>query len=91
MYTVKQLVKKENAIDILLMLDCTGSMIKWIDEAAKNLVNIIDKLKEKVSDMCNVRCAFIGYKDIGDKGQTKDHFDIIDFTEDVEEVKKMIL
>jgi hypothetical protein len=41
--------------------------------------------------VCNIRCAFIGYKDIGDKGQTKDHFDIIDFTEDVDEVKKMIM
>ena len=37
-----------------------------------------------------MRCAYVGYRDFGDKGQSNEHFDLMDFTTNLEAVKSMI-
>ena len=90
MEPVKELLKKEKSVDLLLMMDCTGSMDEWIEEASQNLIKIIDSVENKTSEECKIRCGYIGYRDFGDFGQTEEHFDIIKFTENIQEVKDMI-
>ena len=47
----------------------------------------------KRSGISKIRCGYIGYRDFEAKtiGLTIDHFDIIQFTEDIESVKSFIL
>jgi len=40
---------------------------------------------------CKIRCGYIGYRDIGDRGLTTKNFDIKPFTEDVDSVKQIIM
>lgn len=35
---VKQSVKEKNVIDILFLMDCTGSMGSWIESAKNNIL-----------------------------------------------------
>tara|TARA_B110000285_G_C14571016_1_gene357834 strand:+ start:209 stop:541 length:333 start_codon:yes stop_codon:yes gene_type:complete len=90
MLPAAKIIKQENNIDVLLMMDCTLSMHHWIREAKENLISIMDMIKKKSKHGCRIRCGYIGYRDFGDIGQTKEHFDLMDFTEDHQAVKDMI-
>jgi hypothetical protein len=46
MQAQKQALMRENSIDLLMLMDCTGSMISWIKEASQNLVKVIDAVKK---------------------------------------------
>lgn len=41
----KEVVKKEEDLDLLLLMDCTSSMSSWIKESANNLVKIIQTVR----------------------------------------------
>ena len=62
-------------VDICFVIDCTSSMGRWIEEAKYKTV-------EMVKDICDthegaeVRVAFVGYRDYGDK----DKLILVDFT-----------
>ena len=45
MSQARELVKKEDDIDLLLLLDCTTSMHSWIKKSQENLITIINKIK----------------------------------------------
>ena len=36
-----------NEVDLLLLMDCTGSKGSWIRQAQNDLINIIDAVKKK--------------------------------------------
>lgn len=38
---IKENVKERNVIDILFLMDCTGSMKAWIESAKENIIDII--------------------------------------------------
>ena len=71
--------------DLLLIMDTTGSMKKWINEAKKRLSDIIEHFRKKYRRY-KLRIGFIGYKDFGDEG----HLDFVDFTEDYKHVDEVI-
>ena len=77
-------------VDVVIILDCTGSMEPYLEEAQKNIVKIIDSVKSTCSEKTNIRVAFVGYKDFGIKFEI-DHFKIIDFTTDIELAKQKIM
>lgn len=55
-------LRKAEEVDICFMMDCTGSMWSYINEA-KNVVHcVVDKLCKKFQDF-KLRFAFIGYRD----------------------------
>ena len=92
--TKKQPVRpKRNAItregaktlDLCLILDCTGSMSSWIQRSKNTLREIIDHVKNENKNL-TVRVAFVAYRDISDANR----FDVTDFTEDIDLVKKKI-
>ena len=49
--------------DILLIMDLTGSMRKWMTEAYKRLEEITRNIKKKIKNY-KIRFAFVGYRDI---------------------------
>ena len=81
---------QKNGVDLLLLMDCTGSMKDWIDECKDNLLDVMKNVREKCNIQSNIRIAYIGYRDIGDEGADYLHMDVIDFTTDHEEVKLKI-
>ena len=76
-------------VDVVIILDCTGSMEPYLENAQENIVKIIDSVKATCSEKTNIRIAFVGYKDFGIKFEYK-HFKIIDFTSDIVMAKWLI-
>ena len=70
-------------------MDCTNSMGAWIHQSAKNLVRIVDAVKEYSNYKATIRAAYVGYRDFGDIGDDK-HFDIMDYTTDLAKVQQKI-
>jgi hypothetical protein len=65
-------LKDADVIDLLLFMDCTGSMRNYIKKSGETLVEIINlaeqHLVKKNINIRKIRVAFIGYRDEGDKG-----------------------
>ncbi|CAM9793855.1 unnamed protein product [Ectocarpus sp. 4 AP-2014] len=55
-------------VDLCFVMDCTGSMQSWIDQAKTKLLGIIDQAKKDVTNF-SLRVAFVGYRDFGDRVQ----------------------
>jgi len=70
--------KKQFGLDLCFVMDCTGSMASWIEQA-KDKVNAIMEASLKIDKRVFPRVAFIGYRDYGDL--PKDRYFLIDFTE----------
>ena len=97
-----ELIKKENDIirkgikeikiifsilDLLFIMDNTGSMEGYFDILKKNLIDIIDKIKEKAPQI-EINFGYIGYKDI--KQIINNECKLISFTSDYNFIKEEI-
>ena len=82
---VLKLIKAQSAVDICFMMDCTGSMIPYIESAKKNINNLTQTIKA----MCNTtpRLAFVGYRDIDHK---QDNLIQLDFTSDTDAFRNFL-
>ena len=77
--------KSSKILDLCLVLDCTASMGMWIERSKDTLKQIIDTVKTENQGL-TVKVAFVAYRDITDHNR----FDTIDFTDDIDSVKKKI-
>ncbi|CAM9131295.1 unnamed protein product [Ectocarpus fasciculatus] len=59
---------RKTHVDLCFVMDCTGSMQYWIDQARRRLRDIIDQARKDVANIC-LRVAFVGYRDFGDRVQ----------------------
>jgi hypothetical protein len=66
-----------------MLMDCTGSMDEWIEQASQDLLKVIEEVKKRSSKNSVIRVAYVGYRDFDDIGD-RDHFDIMDYTTDLE-------
>ncbi|CAD8203029.1 unnamed protein product [Paramecium pentaurelia] len=78
-------IKERNILDVVFIMDCTGSMKKWIDQARESISSIIDIFNKTVSQT-QIRIAFVGYRDFKDVKHIQYH----DFTTDVDLIKQFI-
>lgn len=77
----------DGPLDLVLMLDCTGSMGAFIEESKKKLIAITEQLGAwYVGQKDGLRVGFVGYRDIGDAGQ---HV-VCDPTSDFESVLEVV-
>ena len=74
------------ALDLCLIMDCTGSMEQWIERAQHTLTQIIDSVRAE-NEGLTVRVAFVGYRDFTE-GEKR--FSLMDFTEDINVMKTFI-
>ena len=51
-------------------------MGKYIEQAQKNLIQIIEDVKKNCKLDAVIRIGYIGYRDIGDQGTDFEHMDI---------------
>ena len=73
-------------VDICFMMDCTGSMTSYINEAKTVVHRVVEKLGKKFHDL-KLRCAFIGYRDHCDK---ENRLEILPFTSDKDVFKEKV-
>ena len=78
------------ALDLCFVIDTTGSMDDDIDDARRNMLSILDSLKEKTT---NYRVALVDYRDFSEEtGDSRDYpADIkLDFTTDSDRIVSVI-
>ena len=68
----------KTSLDLLFIMDLTGSMGGYIEEAKRNLINIMDRIIEQ-SPGIDINLGFIGYRDIPQEGGGE--YINIDFTQ----------
>ena len=72
-------------MDICIVMDCTGSMGRWIDAARDTVLQAVDDIR-RGQQPSRLRLAFVGYRDIGEPAR----FVIHNFTNDIEKVQQLI-
>ena len=80
---------KDTTLDIMFIMDITGSMGMWLKEAKENVTNIIDEIVEN-NPGSQIRISFVGYRDFTEINELQGHYVSIDFTKNVNDVKKFI-
>ena len=56
----------QDSLDVMFIIDCTGSMQKWIDQCKKDVRSIIETIREKNPANIKIRISVIGYRDHSD-------------------------
>ena len=83
--TLAKLIIDNSSLDVAFMVDCTGSMSKYLDQTKENIEFIVNSIKEEFEN--KVKIAFVGYRDHGD-GDSR--IECLSFTEDVGEFKEFV-
>jgi len=73
-------------LDLMFIVDCTGSMGAWIDAIKHELSMIISHIQNEFQ-LSQIRISFVGYRDFSDG---RKQFSLHDFTTNVEEIKLFI-
>ena len=75
-------------LDLLYIMDTTGSMEGYVNETKIGLIDIMEKIISCCNEMVEINLGFIGYKDI--KEIKANNYIDIQFTKDHSEVKDKI-
>ena len=69
---------KRTSLDLLYLMDITGSMEAYVENTKRELINVMKKIIESFNGI-DIHLGFIGYKDLEE--HSKNDFIDIDFTE----------
>ena len=80
---------KDTTLDVMFIMDITGSMGMWLGEAKNNITTIIEEITD--SNPCaNIRISFVGYRDYVEVSKPEGQYVSIDFTPNIHEVEEFI-
>ncbi|CAD8119766.1 unnamed protein product [Paramecium sonneborni] len=82
----KKWLKEQNIIDVVFIMDLTGSMRSWKDMVQNTITKIIDQFLNSINGF-QVRVAFVGYRDICDKDNKIVYWN---FTKKIDEIRNFI-
>ena len=85
-YEIK--IFKDTNLDIMFIMDLTGSMSTWLNEAKKNIKNIIEEIIDN-NPGSKIRMSFIGYRDFLEINE-KRKYESQEFTENIEEFNNFL-
>ena len=80
-------VEETTSLNLLFIMDTSGSMGPYLDQAKKNIINIMNRITYENKGI-NVSIGFIGYSDIHRNGEA--YYTNIDFTQNRTELEKKI-
>ncbi|KAL4464410.1 hypothetical protein ABPG72_010897 [Tetrahymena utriculariae] len=83
-YMYSMLPKSE--LDLMFIVDCTGSMGSWIAAVKNEIFAIVKQIKQQFKTSC-IRLCFCGYRDIQD---AKIRFSIFPFSTNWRQFKKFV-
>ena len=78
----EELIFKDTCIDIMFIMDLTGSMGCFLSETKRNIKKITEEISEH-NPGSKIRLSFVGYRDFDTK-EEKREYEIINFTEDID-------
>ena len=78
---------KETSLDLLYLMDITGSMEAYVDNTKKELINMMNKIIDRFNGI-DINLGFIGYKDLEE--HSNNNFIDEDFTKKYENIKNCI-
>ena len=81
-------ILKDTNLDIMFIMDLTGSMGIWLTEAKKNVKKIMEEIIDN-NPGSKIRMSFIGYRDYFDKDEIRKYDNQI-FTENLEEFNSFL-
>ena len=79
---------KDTNLDLMFIMDLTGSMCPWLHEARENIHTIIEEILDN-NPGTKIRVSFVGYYDFEDRNQ-KRKYESMDFTEDIKSFKSFL-
>lgn len=83
MEPVQKVLFKNNSIDLMFILDCTGSMGSWINACKREINSLLEYVRQQNFGM-RIRVSIIAYRDFeGRRNLESSLFSILPFTEEV--------
>ena len=79
---------KDTNLDLMFIMDLTGSMGIWLNEAKQSIQDIIEEITEN-NPGSKIRLSFVGYKDFTSKDE-KRIYSSKEFTENIQEIQDYI-
>jgi len=81
------LARQDTAVELCILMDCTGSMGSYIEQAKQTAALIVKQARDKYA--VDLRVAFVGYRDFDDSVR----FEVKDFVagENIDEVTKLLM
>ena len=79
---------QDTNLDLMIIMDLTGSMGIWLDEAKNNIKNIIEEITDN-NPGSKIRISFIGYRDFYEVDEERTYFSK-EFTENIDEMNEYI-
>ena len=76
---IRRKLENRESLDIMFIIDCTGSMQDWIDKCREEINSIIDTIRKKNRLDTQIRISIVGFRDHNDA----ENFEILPFTENV--------
>ena len=70
-------VKKASIVDVCFLVDCTGSMSKYIDEVKSKIQWLVEAISQRHKGVKSLNLAFVGYRDLCDEDR---NYSILPFT-----------
>ena len=80
-------IKSKTSLDLLYIMDTTGSMEQYVKTTKEKLIKIIDNIIKECNGI-EINLGFIGYKDVFE--HEKDNYLDVNFTQNYDEVKNKI-
>ena len=78
----EELIFKDTSIDIMFIMDLTGSMGCYLSETKRNIKKIVEEISEQ-NPGSKIRIGFVGYRDF-DTPDEKRNYERIEFTENID-------
>ena len=79
---------KDTNLDLMFIMDLTGSMSIWLDEAKKSIKTIIEEITEN-NPGSKIRVSFVGYRDFNMSDEIR-KYNSKEFTENIKEMNDFI-
>jgi hypothetical protein len=65
-----------DSVDLCFVMDCTGSMDRWIEHAQQKTLDLVTAAKQQFG--VKVRVAFVAYRDYSDDDRLQDSMDFVE-------------
>ena len=79
---------KDTNLDLMFIMDLTGSMGVWLEEAKKSIKNIIEEITDN-NPGSKIRISFIGYRDFIEINEERKYYSK-EFTENIDDINNYI-
>ena len=79
---------KDTNLDLMFIMDLTGSMGIWLEEAQKSINGIIEEITDN-NPGSKIRISFVGYRDYQEQDEQRQYFSK-EFTENINEITEYI-